>query len=64
MEKGSDIFRDSGFNSKVEHMFGDKVGLLAKKSVAPSQRSSAGWMPEGTGRLLIGVGRRHSVTMR
>ena len=45
-------------------MVGPRVGLLAKKSVAASQRSSAGLMPEGTGKLSIGVGRRHSVTMR
>ena len=45
-------------------MIGPRVGLLAKKSVAPSQRSSAGWMAEGTGRLSIGVGRRHPMTMR
>ena len=45
-------------------MIGPGVVLLAKESVAPSQRSSAGWMPESIGRLSIGVGRRHPVTMR
>ena len=36
---------------------------LAKESVAPCRRSSGGWMPERTGRLSVGVGRRHPVTM-
>ena len=43
---------------------GSKKLRLAKESVAPWQRSSAGWMPERTGRLSVGVGRRHPVTMR
>ena len=37
---------------------------LAKESVAPCRRSSGGWMPERTGRLSVGVGRRHPVTIR
>ena len=37
---------------------------LAKESVAPKRRSSAGWMPEKVGRWSVGVGRRHLVTMR
>ena len=37
---------------------------LTKDSVATWRRSSAGWMPERTGRLSVGVGRRHPVTMR
>ena len=45
-------------------MFESRVALLAKKSVAASQRSSAGWMPESIGRLSIGVERKHPVTMR
>ena len=45
-------------------MFESRVALLAKKSVAASQRSSTGWMPESIGRLSIGVERRHPVTMR
>ena len=43
---------------------GSKELRLAKKSVAPWRRSSAGWMPERTGRLFVGVGRRHLVTLR
>ena len=42
---------------------GSKELRLAKESVAPWRRSSAGWMPERTGRLSVGVGRRHPVTM-
>ena len=30
-------------------------GLIAKESVAPWRRSSAGWMPEKTGRLSVEV---------
>ena len=37
---------------------------LAKESVVSWQRSSAGWMPERTGKLSVGVGRRHPPTMR
>ena len=44
-------------------MVGLRVALLAKESVAASQQSSAGWMPESTGRLSIGVGCKHSVTI-
>ena len=43
---------------------GFKELRLAKESVAFSRRSQAGWMPERTGSLSIGVGRRHPVTMR
>ena len=43
---------------------GFKELQLAKWSVAPWRRSSVGWMPEETGRLSVGVGRRHPVTMR
>ena len=43
---------------------GSKELRLAKESVASRWRSSAGWMPERTGRLSVGVGRRHPVTMR
>ena len=43
---------------------GSKELQLAKESVAPWRRSSAGWMPERTGRLSVGMGRRHPVTMR
>ena len=43
---------------------GSKELRLAKESVAPWRRSSAGWMSEKTGRLSVGVGRRHPVTMR
>ena len=42
---------------------GSKELRLAKESVAPSRQSSAGWMLERTGRLSVGVGRRHLVTM-
>ena len=45
-------------------MVGSRVALLAKESVAASQQSSVGWMPESIGRMSIGVGRRHTVTMR
>ena len=37
---------------------------LAKESIAPWRRSSPGWMLQRTGRLSVGVGRRHPVTMR
>ena len=43
---------------------GSKELQLAKESVAPWRQSSAGWMPERTGRLSVGVGRSHPVTMR
>ena len=43
---------------------GSKELRLAKESVAPWRRSSAGWMSEKTGRLSVGVGRRHPVKMR
>ena len=43
---------------------GSKELQLAKESVTPWLRSSTGWMPVRTGRLSVGVGRRHSVTMR
>ena len=43
---------------------GSKELQLAKERVTPWQQSSAGWMPERTGRLSVGVGRRHLVTMR
>ena len=36
---------------------------LAKESVVPWWRSSAGWMPERTGRLLVVMGCRCPVTM-
>ena len=35
----------------------------AKESVTLSRQSSAGWIPESTGRWSVGVGRRHPVTM-
>ena len=37
---------------------------LAKESVSPKQRSSAGWTPERIRRWSDGVGHRHRVTMR
>ena len=40
------------------------VVLLAKEIVAPSRRSSAGWMPESIDKVSIGVECRHLVTMR
>ena len=43
---------------------GSKELRLAKESVTPWWRRSADWMPEKTGRLSVGVGRRHPVTMR
>ena len=42
---------------------GPKELRLAKESVAPWQRTSASWMPERTGRLSVGMGRRHPVAM-
>ena len=36
----------------------------ARDSVAPLPRCSAGWMPARIGRLSVGVGRRHPVTVR
>ena len=43
---------------------GYKELRFAKESVAHWRRSSAGWMPERTGRLFVRSGRRHPVTMR
>ena len=43
---------------------GSKEPQLTKEGVDPWWRSSAGWMPERTGRLSVGVGRRHQVTVR
>ena len=43
---------------------GSKHLRLAKESVAPWERSSAGRMAEITRGLSVGVGRRHPVTMR
>ena len=43
---------------------GSKEPRLAKENIAPWGRGSAGWMPERTGSLSVGLGRRHSVTMR
>ena len=43
---------------------GPKELQLAKESVAPWRRSLAGWMPEKTKRLSVGVKRRHPVTLR
>ena len=37
---------------------------ITAHGVAPIRRSSAGWMPESTGRWSVGVKRRHPVTMR
>ena len=37
---------------------GSRDPRQAKESVAPSRQSSAGWMPESTGRWFVGVGRR------
>jgi len=41
-------------------------GSIARRaggSVAPSRRSSAGWMPARVGRLSTDVGRRHAATI-
>ena len=43
---------------------GSKKLRLAKENVAPWRRSSTGWIPERTGRLSVGVGRRYLVAMR
>ena len=43
---------------------GSKKLGLAKENAAPWRRSSAGWMSERTGKLSVGVGRRHPLTMR
>ena len=43
---------------------GSKELRLAKESVASWRRISSGWMSERTGRLSVGVKRRHPVTMR
>ena len=37
---------------------------LGKESVACGRRSSAGWMSKRTGRLSVGVGHKHPVTIR
>ena len=43
---------------------GSRELRLARERVAPWRRSSAGWMPESTGRYSVGVGSRHPETMR
>ena len=43
---------------------GSKELQLAKESVSSWRRNSAGWMSERTGKLSVGVGCRHQVTMR
>ena len=43
---------------------GPEIHAKPKKSVAPSQQSSAGWMLESMGKWSVGVGRKHPVTMR
>jgi len=40
------------------------MARLARDSVAPLRRRSAGWMPARMGRLSAGVGHRHPVTIR
>jgi len=40
------------------------MARLARESVAPLPRSSAGWMPTRMGRFSNGVGGRHPVTIR
>ena len=44
-------------------MVGSTVALLGKENVVSIQRSYGGWILESNCRLLIGVGRRHPVTM-
>ena len=39
------------------------VAWHARESVAPMQRSSAGWMPARMGRLSAGEERRHPITI-
>jgi len=41
----------------------DSIARRARDSVAPSRRSSAGWMPARVVRLSTDVGRRHAVTV-
>ena len=41
----------------------ESMAWRARDSVAPMRRSSAGWMPARIGRLFIGVGRSHPVTI-
>ena len=43
---------------------GSRDRRWAKESVAPSQRSSARWIPESMGKWSVAVGRRHPVNMR
>jgi len=40
------------------------MGRRSRDSVAPLQRSSAGWMPAGMGRLSAGVMHKHPVTAK
>ena len=47
----------------VGHSISDSTAL-ARDSVAPLRRSSAGWMLARIGRLSAGVGSRHPVTVR
>ena len=43
---------------------GSWIAQFAKESIAPYRRSSAGWMPASTGKISVGVERKHPVTMR
>ena len=45
-----------------EILSGSRDARWAKESVAPNQRSSAGWMPESMGKWFVGVGLKHPVT--
>ena len=60
MERESDIFRVSRSNQEFSIWLGSMVAPLTK-SVASSQQSSAGWMPESMGKWHVGC--RHPVTM-
>ena len=50
-------------NCPCSTLSGSWIAQLAKESVAPNRRSSAGWMPARTGKSSVGVGRKHPLTM-
>ena len=59
--------RAAAHDGRVSAEWSRCPGSMARRpidSVAPSRRSSAGWMPARIGRLSAGVGRRHPVTVR
>jgi len=54
---------DGRVSAKWSRCPGSKARRV-RDSVPPLRRSSAGWMPSKIGRLSVGAGRTHSVTIR